>query len=135
MSLPILLQKSAGRQWPLVAVVELDVSDLPTGEETPVIQVPGDSIVVGGEFIVTEAFGTGNEIDVGDTDTDDRYLDGQAVTTLGRTALGLTGHRYTEPKNLTVTRAGTADGGAGILIVEYVMLYRATETQSVREDL
>ena len=135
MPLPILIQKSAGRQYPLAAVLEFGPGDFATGEATPAIQLPGDSIVVGGEIIVRTAFNTANTLSLGDAGSATRYLSAQALTSVGRTALTLTGFVHTAPVNLIATRAGTPDGGAGILIVQYIMLDRATETQSAREGL
>lgn len=129
------LQKSAGRQWPLVAKMPFSYEDLAdhSGEALAAVIMPVNSRVIGGSFVITEAFnsGTSDAFEVGDASDEDRYLAG-ADGTLGHDALVPTEHKYTGKE--AVTLKWTGDGaaptaGEGVLTVEYVIDDRATEVQ------
>ncbi len=132
------LQKSAGRQWPLIATMPFTYEDLASdsGNALNAVVMPVNSIIIGGSIIISEAFnsGTSDSFAIGDRDNATRYgsgIDGQAT---GRTALTLTGNEYTGKNAVTLRWTGSgADptAGEGILVVEYMMKYRATEVEPV----
>ena len=131
------ITKNGGRQYPLVAEVDFTFADLATGVVYPAIDIPANAVVVGGELVVTTAFNSGTSavIEAGDGVVADRYLPTPVdLKTAGRTALTLTGYRYTAPDTIDVmaTLAGTAaTAGAGTLRVQYVIKDRAQEVQPV----
>ena len=128
------INKDNGRQYPLVARVGFDHTQLTAGSDVEAIDLPPNSIVTGGGLEVTVAFSAGTTFDVGDVADVDRYLDGQAGTAVGYTALGLTGFRYIDANPVVTIRminSGAVAAGEGILIVEYVIDGRATENQPV----
>lgn len=132
------LQKTVGRQPPLMAWLNFDVDNVlgESGVAMPAAVMPVNSIVVGGSLVITEAFnsGTSDEFAVGDQSDNTRYGSAINGATLGRTALTLTGHEYTSKDGITLRWTGSgADptAGAGILLVEYVIADRATETEPV----
>lgn len=125
--------KNQGRQWPLVAMQDFSLSEMENGAAVAAVKLPAGARVIGGEVVITEVFNstTSDGIDVGDGDDPNRYsstaVNGQA---LGRTALTLSGYKYTAPDTIDLTWAsggGTPTTGAGVLIVQYVMDGRANE--------
>ena len=128
------LQASTHRQWPLVAVMEFVLDDLTSGEAGRAVVMPGGSWVIGGGLVITEAFnsGTSDTMVVGDEDDDDRYAAAVDASDAGRTALTVTGHRYTGKQTIDLkwTSDGTAPTqGRGFLYVEYLIDGRGGEVQ------
>lgn len=133
MALPIKEQNS-GRQYSLVAVVELGFADLPAGVATEIFELPHNAIVVGGDFTVIEVGdGAVSEVmDVGDTAVADRYADGVNAKALARTALTLTGFKSSGKTAITATRiegGAAAAQGTYRFTVQYIQLDRSNENQ------
>ena len=128
------LQDAVGRQYPLVARQYFTYEDLESGTLTPALGLPGNSTVIGGEITITEAFDstTSDSFDVGDGDNASRYASGVDGQATGRTALTLSGHKYTVPDTVDVTLTsvdGPPSVGAGYVEVHYVIEARANEVQ------
>lgn len=97
-----------------------------------VVDLPPNSVVVGGEFVTETAIGTSTayNVKVGDSGSDVRYLGTTDRVTAGRTALVPTGYVNTGglPVRLTVTpTVGAATAGKCSLRVQYVIRDRADE--------
>lgn len=126
-------RKNTGHQYPLVAYQEFVLADFVSGTAAPAVKLPAGAIVIGGEIVITTAFnaGTTNTIDVGDGGDDDRYTSTIiTASSLGRTALTLTGYQYTtaDTIDLLATLSGTAaTTGAGYLMVMYIVEGRTNE--------
>ena len=125
--------RAHGRQFPLVAHQDFDLSELTSGSAIAAVKVPAGARVIGGGVMIDTAFdsATSDVMDVGDGDDDDRYsatpID---VSAAGYTALDITGYKYTTTDfiDLIWTGAGTAaTEGAGRLIVEYIIDNRTNE--------
>ena len=126
--------KTSDRQYVLSARADFTYADFTSGTELPVIELPPDAVVVGGQFVVTTVWdsATSDTFTVGDETDDDEYgaaIDGQAAAL---TALVPTGFEYTATEDVVVkwTGVGTAPTqGAGYLIVNYVRDGRSNENQ------
>jgi len=119
------------RQWPLGDVIRLTFAQVVDGYE--LAQVLHGEVITGGSITVVTPWdsGTSATVDLGDSDTADRYLDGVDLATAGRTAFTLDGTVYGAPDKLALVfaEAGTA-ATAGELVIEFTCLRenRATET-------
>lgn len=129
------------RQYPLVAIVELQQDDFTSGVPLAVLDLPPEAVVTGGQLIIDTAFdsATTDTLDVGftstnDADDPDHYLTGGADNGSTAQAIDLvpTGRSAIAVEQITVelTEAG-ASGSAGRarLIVEYVIAGRHNENQ------
>jgi len=134
------ITKDSGRQYPLVAVVDITYDDfVVSGDETSgvyeAIDLPANATVVGGELIVDTAWDTATTAtaDIGDDGDPDRYTASPLnLKSAGRTALALTGYEYTASNTIDidfVTAGADATAGAARLIVQYVIDDRACENQ------
>lgn len=126
--------KNVNRQWPLYATVRITFEDLVDGEAVALTGLPGDAVVISGELTIQTAWdsGTSAALDVGDSDTADRYAAAVDLTTTGRTALTLSGYQTTIPGDIlgTLAEDGTAaEAGEAVLIVGYVVEGRGNEVQ------
>jgi hypothetical protein len=128
------MDRSDTYQWPLNSgPLTFTFADLVDGEGVAALRLPPGAVVVGGSIVVQTAWdsGTSATIDVGDSDDDDRYTSSPVdLTTTGRTALTLTGHKYANPDDLQLLLAedGTAaTEGEGYIEVEIVMEGRVSE--------
>lgn len=95
-----------------------------------VINLPRDSIVLGGEVVTETAFDTAAyNVSVGDSGTADRYLAATDKKGTGRTALVPTGYRNASGLNLRVTIANTdvCTTGKMVVRVQYMIDGRAEE--------
>ena len=99
--------KSA-RQSPLEAYIDLTYDMLVTGTDLNAIQVPNAAVITGGDLVVDTALNsaTSDVLSVGDSGTYNRYLSAQSIAATGRTALTLTGYKYTAPTWITVRWVG-----------------------------
>jgi hypothetical protein len=93
------IQYKSGRQFPLVAVLDITYADV-AGIATAMnaIEVPANAIVIGGDITVTTAWNTTGTatIDLGDAADDDRYTASAiSLKSAARTALTLTGYKHT----------------------------------------
>lgn len=133
------ITKLAGRQEvvstsPVTLSYDTLSSDAAVAEG--VVDLPANAIVVGGELIVDVVFNstTSDVIDIGDGGNDDRYTSSAIdLTALGRTALTLTGYKYTVADAIdvewTAGSTGTATTGSARLIIQYVVDGRAAFSQ------
>lgn len=141
----MLKRKVNGRQWPLVAEVQLDFANdtvvATDGVTKPftgaaladLIPLPPDATVIGGEVVVDTASnaGTSHTLSIGDSGSATRYANAVDMKTAGRTALTLTGYRHNgEDIRITSTPAGTQlTAGKVSIRVMYVIADRANENQ------
>lgn len=129
------ISQISGRQYPLIAKIPFSFDDFESsGVAERALGLPGNATVIGGELVIETAFnsGTSDALDVGDGDDVDRYAAGVDAQTVARTALTLTGYKYTTPDSIDIiwTGVGAAPtAGAGYLLVEYVLDDRAHEAQ------
>lgn len=129
------ITKNSGRQTGLWAEVSFTYADLVSATPQQAVDVPPNAVLVGGELVISTAFnsGTSDVIEIGDGGDDDRYTVSDVnVAAAGRTALTITGYRYTVQDTIDIkwTGAGTAPtAGAGTLRLQYLIKDRATETQ------
>lgn len=130
---------TSARQYPLVAVVDVAQTDLPTGVPVAVLDLPQNAVVTGGQLIIDTAFdsATTDTIDVGfttpnDTPDPNAYLAGGADngSTPQSIALVPTGRAAVGEEQITIenTAAG-AEGTAGVgrLVIEYIIDGRHNE--------
>lgn len=132
--------RNSDRQYPLTAIVDFTLSDLTAGTAVPAVDLPQGAVVVGGELIIDTAFdsATSDTISVGDGGSAGRYGNAVDVQSAGRTALTLTGYKYTAVDTIDLTYAqsgAAASNGAGRLIVQYVVDGRGNENQGRGEEL
>lgn len=133
------ITKDIGRQHVLSAEIEFDFKTIETdlvvqtAKVLAAFDIPPNSIVIGGEVVITAAFvgPTAASLDVGDTADDDRYTS-TIINLLNaqRTPLTATGFKYTEwdTVDFTVTTTvAVATAGAGYVRLEYITLGRETE--------
>lgn len=133
--------KNADRQYSLWAEVNIAFDDgltvaqaIGTGIQD-LLDIPTGAVVVGGEIVVTEIWdsGTSAVVDVGDGDDPDRYTSSPvALTALGRTALTLTGFKYTGEDTIDIDPVlvgADASQGQATIRVEYTIEDRGHETQ------
>lgn len=131
----VALKKVTGRQYPLVAVISFDFTNISTTATAVVAAaLPPNSEVIGGYVIVDTAWDTGTTatVDIGDSTTATRHGSAVDLKTAARTALTLTGYVNTGGLDLALKPAlvGTAaTAGAGRLVVEYIVKDRANEVQ------
>lgn len=95
-----------------------------------IINLPENSVIVGGELVVETAFDTASyAVVIGDSVTADRYLATADRKAAARTALVPTGYR-TNGSNLRIgiTNADVCTQGKATVRVQYVVTGRANET-------
>jgi hypothetical protein len=97
-----------------------------------VIELPPNSVVVGGDVVTETAIGTSTayNVKVGDSGSDNRYLGTTDKVAAGRTALVPTGYVNTGGLSVRLTVTPTvaaATAGKATLRVEYVVRDRANE--------
>ena len=130
-----ILNRNAGRQYPLYATVAFDYEDVPDATAVKVIDLPGDAVVVGGAVQVITAWdSTTNVVDVGDGDDPNRYTATPVdLKTPGRTALDITGFKYAVPDTIDLVQAETGTAptqGEARLELQYILAGgRAHEAQ------
>ncbi len=127
--------KDDGRQYALVAQVDILQSDFATGVGQAVLELPQNSIVTGGQLVVDTAFdsATSDTGEIGDVTSAPRYLSAVDLTALASSALVPTGFKTTATEtdiffeNTEVGAAGSL--GVARLIVEYIVDTRRNENQ------
>lgn len=129
------ITKNPGRQEAIVAYVDVNLADLATGVDAVAIDLPPNAVVIGGDIVATEAFNSTSTdvVDVGDSASENRYLNDGSVHTAIRTALVPTGY-VTLPTTRQITVRWTSGGGVPTtgkfrLTVEYYVLKRAAFSQ------
>lgn len=129
--------KVFAHQWPLVAVIPWTYDKLPaTAIAEAIANLPGGSVVIGGEIMVDVGtdFGTSCVLDVGDDADPNRYTSSAVdLQTPGRTALTLTGYKMLVTDDLIATPTivgAAATVGSGRIIVQYVKEGRSNEVRT-----
>lgn len=126
-----MLTKSETRQWPLADVVRFGFSDLVDGESAELAALLQNEVIISGSVVVVTAWnvtGSGSEaatIDVGDADDPNRYSASPiSLAAAGRTALTITGHKYTGAATLLAAYSETSDTAVteGEAFIEFVVL-------------
>jgi hypothetical protein len=135
------IKTNGSRQYPLVARLPISFDDLALAD-AGVAQVgfnlPGGSTIIGGAVVVSTVFNSSggtplDTLDVGDSIDPDRYTASVVdLTSLGRTALTLTGYETVGGTTIDVTwDNGTATTlpttGEAYVEIQYVQLDRANE--------
>lgn len=128
------ITKNTGRQWPLVAVVDIAFGDTPTTATFyEAADLPGSARVIGGALIVTEAWdSTTNTFAVGDATTAARYLAATDLKTLGTTEFDFTAEPGTAILDVGVTYVETGAAstvGAAKLYITYALDGKSNEVQ------
>jgi hypothetical protein len=129
------ITKNTGRQWPLVAVVDIAYSDTPTTATLyEAADLPPTARVIGGALVVKTAWATATTalFAVGDTGAADRYLTSQTLLAEGTFPFDFASDDGSAPLDVGVTYTETgsaATAGAAQLIIEYVLDGKANETQ------
>ena len=128
------ISKKDGRQFPLMACVDIGWADFVSGTLEAAVELPAGAIVIGGNLLVTEVFDsvTSDNMTVGDALDEDRYLGATSMQALGLTPLVPTGFIPTGITNVTLTLTSVGGGiaaGAGKLMVEYIVPGRGQTTQ------
>lgn len=129
---------SVERQYPIVAIEEVDYDELPTGQTVNVIKLPMNAIVLNVGAFVDAATNSGNTsvLDIGDSETSDLY-----VTDLNTQVAGESetidptevGKKYPSGGFITATRTETgaaATAGKIRMFASYVVLNRVNEVQT-----
>lgn len=128
------IKKNSGRQELIVATLDFAFSDLTSGADLPAIDLPHNAVVTGGDVVVTTAFNsaTSDVLDVGDSASENRYLNDANLASAGRTALAPTGYVVPNDSSITVRWVGTGTAptaGAARLTVHYYVKNRAAFSQ------
>lgn len=128
------ITKKAGRQEIIAAKVDFTFgtgADVAVQGTYPAIDVPAGAIVVGGYLNITDATTATVDVNVGDGGSTTRYASAVDGAATGRTALTLTGYKYTTPDTIDVviTVADPAAAGTAELVVEYIVDGRAAFSQ------
>lgn len=130
------IKKNVARQSPVVAHLTIGFADISTyGTAEAAIEVPAGAVLIGGDVTVTTAWNSATTatLKLGDAADDDRYT-GTAIDlkTAGRTALTLTGHKYTVGdmlKALVAQTGAAATAGSMRITVQYLVEGRAAFSQ------
>jgi hypothetical protein len=129
------LSKVPGRQWPLIALLEVTFADVigESGNALGAIDLPGGATCLGGLLSIQEAFnsGTSDSFEVAGA-MSLGATNGQAVAATSLVVDGLT---TTAPETITLQWTGVGavpTTGKALLQVMYAINARATEAQPVR---
>jgi hypothetical protein len=118
--------RNDSRQYPMVAVQEINLCELETGVAIPAVKIPFGARVIGGAVVVSTPFNSTSTdtFDIGDGIDPNRYSASPInVHTAGYTALSITGYKYLENDFIDVTwtsGGGAPSTGVAHLIVMYV---------------
>ena len=101
-----------------------------TATSFDIINLPENSVILGGELVVETAFDTASyAVVVGDSAVADRYLATADRKAAARTALVPTGYRTTGSNlRIGITNADACTTGKATVRVQYVITGRANET-------
>lgn len=129
---------SVERQYPIVAIEEVDYDELPTGQAINVIKLPVNAIVLNVGAFVDLATNAGNTsvLDIGDGETSDLYVTDLNTQVAGESeTIDLTevGKKYPSGGFITATRTETgtaATAGKIRMFASYVVLNRVNEVQT-----
>jgi len=127
------ITKNTGRQCVQFAYVDIKLADLVSAADVAAIELPPNAVILSGQLVTTEAWNstTSDVLDVGDSGSQNRYLNDGNIRALGaRVALVPTGF-VTVGNPLTVrwvSGGGVPTTGKVRLEVEYYQLGRAETT-------
>lgn len=127
------ITKNTGRQCVQFAYVDIKLADLTSAVDATAIELPPNAVILSGQLVTTEAWNstTSDVLDVGDSGSQNRYLNDGNIRALGsRVALVPTGF-LTVGNPLTVrwvSGGGVPTTGKVRLEVEYYQLGRAETT-------
>lgn len=127
------ITKNTGRQCVQFAYVDIKLADLVSAADVVAIELPPNAVILSGQLVTTEAWNstTSDVLDVGDSGSQNRYLNDGNIRALGaRVALVPTGF-VTVGNPLTVrwvSGGGVPTTGKVRLEVEYYQLGRAETT-------
>lgn len=128
--------KNSGRQTRLVAVVDLEYTDLPTGVAVDCVRLPPGAVVVGGGIknVTASNAATSDTLTVGNAVGASEYLsghNGKTANAYGLLTVPGVGKELAAGDDVTVTRTevGAATAGTYRLVVEYVVADRVSEVQ------
>lgn len=133
------ITKDTGRQWPLVAVVDIAFGDTPTTATFyEAADLPGNARVVGGALIVKTAWATATTalFAVGDSGAADRYLSSTTLSAAGTTRFDFNSDDGSAPLDVGVTYTETgsaATAGSAQLVIQYVIDGKANEVQPTQD--
>jgi len=122
------ITKDLGRQWPLVAVIDLNFTNIPAVAVYEAIDLPGNAIVTGGvlEVITADTGGGTIKVLIGST----VLLAATASTPASRTFITETAAKTTVPDTVDVeVETAVLTTFVGRLVIEYVIDGRANEVQ------
>ena len=128
------ITKDSSRQEVIVARVVASVGssgDISAQDTYPAIEMPANSIVVGGYFNVTDATSSSVDFNVGDGGSSTRYISAADGAATGVTALTITGYKYTsiDTIDINVSTATPSATGEVELVVMYVIENRSAFAQ------
>lgn len=123
---------NTGRQSLQTAYVDFTLADLTSGTDTNAIELPYGAVIVSGAVYTSVAFnsGSGDVIDVGDSASQNRYLNDASIAAVGADALVPTGYVHQGGwVTLRWTGTGTAaTTGTARLVLNYFVEDRAETT-------
>lgn len=129
------ITKNVARAEVKSGYVDINLADVATGVAADAIDMPANSVLLGGFTKTTEAWNSTSTdvLSVGDSGSATRYLSGGNIRALNAcVALAATGYVYTSPTMLSVTwtsGGGTPTTGKVRLYYYYMIVGRATSTQ------
>ena len=124
------VNRSSARQSTVTAYVDVVLANLTTTVDVPVLEMPTGSVLVSGDIVPTEVFNSTSSdvLDVGDSGSENRYVNDASLQALTRVALVPTGYVNTAPTLVTVrwvSGGGTPTTGKFTLRVEYYVRGRS----------
>lgn len=121
-------------QYPSVVFVEVTNSDWAAAIAEAIHKVPPKAQVVGGDIVVETVFNsTTNTVSVGDSGSATRYASAVDLKAAARTALTLTGYKYTTATDILATYAQTGTAptqGKARIAIHYIVLDRGHEVET-----
>lgn len=121
------IKKNSGRQELIVAHLTIGYADITTyGTAENAFDIPGNAVIVGGDIVVGTAWNSATTatLSLGDAASATRYANAVDLKTAARTALTITGLKYTAADFIKalVSQTGTAAtaGSARISLQYYV---------------
>lgn len=126
--------KKTSRQQIILAFVDITFADMVSGVAQDIMEMPVNSIVVGGDVVTSVAWNsvTSDVIVVGDAASAARYFASTTIHAINRNPLVPTGFKYTAKTNLqaTVTSVGgSLTAGVTRVVVHYYIDNRSQWTQ------
>jgi hypothetical protein len=129
-------KKDSGRQQVIYAEKQVTLADLVSGADLAVIDVPKGARMLRGGVVVDQVFNSTSSdvIDIGDSGSENRYLNDANGQSAALTALVPTGYVYTANSSISArwtSGGGTPTTGKFTLFVEYAVQGRAQFAQGL----